>query len=118
MLTIDPASSIPPYEQIRIQIADLVRDGELVPGTRLPTVRRLAGDLGLAPNTVARSYRELERDEIIQTRGRHGSYTAMLGTTNQRHAQAAAQAYVLRLGELGIGMDDGLEYVRAAFQSR
>ncbi|TFC95892.1 MULTISPECIES: GntR family transcriptional regulator [Cryobacterium] len=118
MLTIDPTSSTPPYEQIRIQIADLVRDGELVPGTRLPTVRRLAGDLGLAPNTVARSYRELERDEIIQTRGRHGSYIAMHGTSNQRHAQAAAQAYVLRLGELGIGMDEGLKYVRAAFQSR
>ena len=84
MLTIDPTSSIPPYEQIRIQIADLVRDGELVPGTRLPTVRRLAGDLGLAPNTVARSYRELERDEIIQTRGRHGSYIAMHGTSDRK----------------------------------
>jgi len=116
MLTIDTSSSTPPYEQIRIQIADLVRDGGLAPGTRLPTVRRLAGDLGLAPNTVARSYRELERDEIIQTRGRHGSFIAMQGTTNQRLAQAAAQAYALRLGELGINLDEGLEYVRDAFR--
>ena len=117
MLTIDPSSPTPPYEQIRIQIADLVRDGVLIPGTRLPTVRRLAGDLGLAPNTVARSYRELERDEIIQTRGPHGSYIAMHGTANQRHAQAAAQAYVQRLGELGIDADEGLEYVQSAFKS-
>ena len=117
MLTLDPSSPTPPYEQIRMQIAALVRDGELVPGTRLPTVRRLAGDLGLAPNTVARSYRELERDGIIQTRGRQGSFIALQGTANQRHAEAAAQAYVQRLGELGIGPDEGIELVRAALRS-
>jgi len=77
-----------------------------------------AGDLGLAPNTVARSYRELERDEVIQTRGRHGSFVARQGSANQRLAQEAAQAYVLRLGELGIGPEEGLAYFQAAIGSR
>lgn len=54
ILTIDPKSATPPFEQLRTQIRDLVANGELAPGTRLPTVRRLAGDLDLAPNTVDR----------------------------------------------------------------
>lgn len=116
MLTIDPSSSTPPFEQIRIQIAALARDGELPPGTRLPTVRRLAGDLGLAPNTVARSYRELEQDEIIQTRGRHGSFIAMQGSANQRNAQAAAQTYVDRMRELGVSPEESIEYVQAVLR--
>ena len=114
MLTIDPGSSTPPYEQIRVQIAELVRQGELRPGARLPTVRRLAGDLGLAPNTVARSYRALEGDEIIQTRGRHGSFIALPGTANQRLAQAAAHAYVERMRELGISAEESVLNIQAA----
>lgn len=64
ILTIDPASAVPPFEQLRVQFRDLVSTGEFTPGTRLPTVRRLAEDLGLAPNTVARTYRELETDGV------------------------------------------------------
>jgi len=60
-ITIDDDSSLPPYEQLRSQLAFQVRSGHLAPGDRLPTVRQLAGDLGLATNTVARAYGELER---------------------------------------------------------
>ncbi|MFT2817820.1 GntR family transcriptional regulator [Leifsonia sp. A12D58] len=116
MLSIDPHSPVPPYEQLRIQIAGQVHDGELAPGTRLPTVRRLAGDLGLAPNTVARCYRALEHDEVIETRGRHGSFIARRGDTNQRLAQAAARAYVERVRELGVDPEDGVDYVQNAFR--
>ena len=58
-LTVDEASSVPPYEQLRSQIATMAADGTLPPGTRLATVRQLAGDLGLAPITVDRAYRVL-----------------------------------------------------------
>ena len=54
LIRVDAASAVPPYEQVRAQIAALVRSGDLAVGTRLPTVRRLAEDLGLAANTVAR----------------------------------------------------------------
>ena len=59
-IAIDTASSVPPYEQLRAQIAAMVAAGTLAAGTRLATVRQMAADLGLAPNTVARAYRGLE----------------------------------------------------------
>ena len=72
MIVIDPRSPVPPFEQLRVQLLAQVQSGELAPGARLPTVRRLADDLGIAPNTVARTYRELEASGIIETRGRNG----------------------------------------------
>ena len=59
-LQIDPASDRPPFEQVRVGIIELIESGELLSGERLPTVRALASRLGVAANTVARSYRELE----------------------------------------------------------
>lgn len=58
----------PPYEQVRRQIVALVGRGSLTPGDRLPPVRQLANDLGLAAGTVARAYRRLESDGWVQTR--------------------------------------------------
>lgn len=117
MITIDPSSAAPPYEQVRVQIAALVQSGELAAGIRLPTVRRLAGDLGLAPNTVARSYRELESDALIETRGRNGSFVARQGGANERLAQAAADAYLERIRQLGIGTDDAIRFVQRAIET-
>ena len=57
---LDDASPAPPYDQIRHQVVGLVDSGELPAGSRLPSVRALAEQLGLATNTVARAYRELE----------------------------------------------------------
>ena len=54
MIVIDPTSPVPPFEQLRSQIVAEIAAVELVPGERLPTVRRLAEDLGVAPGTVAR----------------------------------------------------------------
>lgn len=73
IVAIDAASPLPPYEQLRMQIAALISGGQISPGTRLPTVRQLAVDLGIAPGTVARAYRELEEAGLIATSGRHGT---------------------------------------------
>ncbi|MEV4724242.1 GntR family transcriptional regulator, partial [Micromonospora humida] len=59
-IRINPSSAVPPFEQVRQQIAELIRWGVLAEGQRLPTVRQLAADLGLANGTVARAYQELE----------------------------------------------------------
>ncbi|MGA8993391.1 MAG: GntR family transcriptional regulator, partial [Nocardioidaceae bacterium] len=92
---IDPDSSLPPFEQLRSGLAARVADGTLTAGTRLPTVRRLADDLGLAVNTVARAYRELESDGVVLTSGRRGTFVASTalrdGDTAQAPARAAAQ---------------------------
>ncbi|MFF4539965.1 GntR family transcriptional regulator [Streptomyces aureus] len=73
---VDTGSQVPPYAQIRAQLGALILTGRLVEGDRLPTVRQLATDLGLAPGTVARAYRELEAAELIRTRRGAGSRVA------------------------------------------
>ena len=73
-IAVDPTSGVPPYEQLRSGIARQAADGFLPAGTRLPPVRTLASDLGLAANTVARAYKELEADGVVETLGRRGTF--------------------------------------------
>jgi DNA-binding transcriptional regulator YhcF (GntR family) len=112
-LDVDAAASRPPYEQIRTQIAAQVASGELPPGTRLPTVRALATTLGIAPNTVARAYRELEHSGVVSTRGRNG--TVVKGDHSERAAKEAAVSYADVMRALGVREDEALELVRRAF---
>ena len=115
MITIDPHAPEPPYQQVREQLRTQVETGELVPGTKLPTVRRLADDLGLATNTVARAYRELEALGLIETRGRAGSLVT--GSGVDREARQAAHDYVMRLRSLGLDRDEALALVRTVFDA-
>lgn len=99
MLRIDPSSPVPQFEQLKRQLVDLIEAGELPPGTRLPSVRRLASDLGLAPGTVARAYRELEVAGLVVTGGRHGTAVAQRDVSAE--TEAAARERVAQLvGEL------------------
>lgn len=91
--TIDPASDVPPFEQLRVQVARAAAAGDLTAGSSLPTVRALAAELGLAVNTVAKAYRALEHDGIIETRGRAGSRITAPHVSDP-DAQEAAAAYV------------------------
>jgi len=72
-IRLDPTSKTPPYEQIKGEIIGLIASGQLPVQYRLPPIRQLAGDLGLAANTVARAYRELEVDGFVRSRGRSGT---------------------------------------------
>jgi DNA-binding transcriptional regulator YhcF (GntR family) len=117
MITIDTRSATPPYEQLRLQLVSQVQSGELSAGTRIPTVRKLAEDLGLAPNTVARAYRELEADGFIETRGRNGSFVSAQGDAAQKQAQEAARAYADRIRKLGIPRAQAIDYVTGALGS-
>ncbi len=76
LVAVDPALEQPPYAQIVAQIRAAIERGELAPGARLPTVRQLAGDLGVAPNTVARAYAELREAGWIAGDGRRGTRVA------------------------------------------
>lgn len=71
---IDPASSVPPYEQLRRHIAARIDAGDLEVDSRLPTVREMARQTGLANNTAAKAYRELESAGYIRTEGRRGTF--------------------------------------------
>jgi DNA-binding transcriptional regulator YhcF (GntR family) len=117
VISLEPGSATPPYEQLRVQFMDEVRSGALAAGTRIPTVRKLAEDLGLAPNTVARAYRELEADGFLETRGRNGSFVSAQGDAAEKQAQEAARAYADRIQKLGIPRDTALTYVTSALDS-
>ncbi len=114
--TIDAASPHAPYEQLRREVLEAVRSGALIAGAKLPTVRHLAEELGIAPNTVARTYRELEHDGVIETRGRNGSYIAASGDITMQQAQLAARAYVDRIHQLGLSDEAALGLARSALE--
>ncbi|MEU1486126.1 GntR family transcriptional regulator [Streptomyces sp. NPDC005752] len=118
-IAVDPDSATAPYEQLRAQLSEQARSGALPVGYRLPTVRGLAGELGLAANTVAKAYRALEADGVIETRGRNGTFIAAAGDAADRHAATAAQEYAQQARRLGVSRADALalaeDAVRAAY---
>ncbi|HBF83055.1 MAG TPA: GntR family transcriptional regulator [Streptomyces sp.] len=118
-IALDPDSAVAPYEQLRAQLSEQARSGTLPVGFRLPTVRGLAEELGLAANTVAKAYRALEADGVIETRGRNGTFVAAAGGTAQRRAAAAAQEYAEQARRLGLSRAEALsgaeDAVRAAY---
>jgi DNA-binding transcriptional regulator YhcF (GntR family) len=112
ILEIDASGPVPPYEQIRAQISDLAASGALAAGTRLPTIRQLAGDLGLAPGTVARAYRELETQGFVVSRVRHGTTVApqpkrTAKQTDDRLAEAA-RAFAVVVRALSVSREDAV----------
>ena len=117
ILEIDPRSPVPPYEQLRQQVIALVLGGALTPGARLPAIRHLANDLGLAGGTVARAYRELESEGVVSTHGRHGTIVAGPPHAPGPPAEllTAARQYAARASTAGATLDDALTAVRVAF---
>ena len=117
ILEVDPGSAVPPYQQLREQVTALVLGGGLAPGDRLPSIRQLANDLGVAGGTVARAYRELESDGVVTTHGRHG--TVVEGPPRRPAPPAelidAARSYAERAARSGAGLEDALIAVRVAF---
>jgi GntR family transcriptional regulator len=89
MMTIEPASFVPIYEQIKTEIKSRISLGALGPNEPLPSIRDLAGELVVNPNTVARAYRDLEQEGFIYTRkGKAcfvaGDSTALIGREKRR----------------------------------
>ena len=114
--TVDAGAQHPPFEQLKAQVIAGIESGEFIAGTKLPTVRALATQLSIAPNTVARAYRELEADGLIETRGRNGTVIKAAAGDAAALAQLAAQEYAARTKELGVDPGAALEYVRAALK--
>jgi DNA-binding transcriptional regulator YhcF (GntR family) len=117
-ITIDAESAEPPYEQVRRGVIDLVARGDLIVGTRLPTVRGLAAELGIAANTAARAYRELEAAGVIETRGRNGSFIAARSDSAREQAQRATTEHVAAMRALGVDDAEILSMTAAAVRRR
>jgi GntR family transcriptional regulator len=120
IIEVDGQSPIPPFEQLRSQISALISSGALVDGQQLPTVRQLAADLGLAPGTVARTYKELERDRLIESRGRHGTRVTAHGSStastqsNKKRLTEAARVFAEIARSVGASERDMLTAIRNA----
>lgn len=108
MLTLDADSPVPPYEQLRGQLAAGIESAKLQPSVRLPTVRKVAADLGLAVNTVAKAYRQLELAGLIETRGRQGTFVAGRPSAKRASAIRVARKFMKSMRELGIGSAEAL----------
>lgn len=88
VLTIDPRSGVPIYLQLIEQVKRSVALGILQAGEQLPTVKQLALDLTVNPNTVAKAYRDLERDGVIETAPGRGSFVRADGAEESSRAAA------------------------------
>jgi GntR family transcriptional regulator len=96
-ITIDVESPMPQFEQIIEQIKAAVTSGVLKPGVALPSIRQLANDLELNSKTVAKAYKLLERDAVIETKGYRGTYVHPKARAN---CKVNLQEWTLRkLGE-------------------
>ena len=98
LFVIEPSSPVPIYSQIVAQVRGAVAGGGLAPGDALPSVRQLAAELRVNPNTVAQAYRELERDGITYVQRGQGTFVAELPPDRREQERAAAgRALVERL---------------------
>lgn len=119
-LVVEPSDPTPPYEQLRRQLADLIETGRLGAGDRLPPVRQLAADLGLASGTVARTYRELESAGLLVTRRGGGTRVADVPApvASWPRLRGLTAAYVDRAAALGCSAGDIEQAVREALRAR
>ena len=112
-IVVDPDSGVAPFRQVRDQLVHLVRTGALPVGTRLPTIRQLARDLGLAAGTVARVYRELEVEGVLHTARRAGT-VVMAAPAGNPLADYAAE-YAARAAALGADPETAAAAVLSAW---
>jgi DNA-binding transcriptional regulator YhcF (GntR family) len=116
-VVVDATSGVAPWRQVRDQLAWLIGSGALPVGTRLPTIRQFARDLGLAPGTIARTYRELELSGLVETGRARGTVVAESAEIDPYAAlRALARDYASATRALGIDAATAAEAVRAAYQ--
>lgn len=115
VLPLDAGSDLAPFEQLRTQVASRAASGDLSAGTRLPPVRTLALELGVAAGTVARAYRELEADGVVVTEGRRGTFVASSPASTGSDAAAAAATYAAEARRLGLSRDEARKLLDEAW---
>jgi GntR family transcriptional regulator len=115
---LDEASGVPVYRQIIDQVCGGLASGALMTGDQLPTVRQLAVDLAINPNTVVRAYRELELGGLIETHQGTGTFisTQKLPSADAERARQLRQIAgdaIARAGAAGFTIDELVEHLRA-----
>ena len=118
VFTLDPKSGVPIYRQIQDQIRYGIGSGKLRPGEQLPTVRSLAVDLQINPNTVIKAYTELERSGVLTTEQGSGTFVApqpaLSLSVQDRHdkLRALCVEFLGQVSQYGFGPDDVIQNIR------
>ena len=107
--TLDPRSGVPFYKQIILQTEMAIADGRLTQGDQLPTVRSLAVELKINPNTVARAYSQLEVRGIVSTQQGTGTFVSdkkiqVSDIERERVLAELTRSFVTQAGAYGIGV--------------
>ncbi|MGD8868581.1 MAG: GntR family transcriptional regulator [Gemmatimonadales bacterium] len=121
-IRIDPKSGVPFYRQIIEQVKFAIARRDLGPGDRLPTVRQLAVDLSINPNTVIRAYRELEIEGVLETQQGSGTFVGQREPQvdeieRQRMLDQILTELMARASGYGFSLDDVLEGLRRRKQA-
>ena len=114
VLALDPDSTEPPFRQLKGQIIEAIRRGTLTPGTRMPAIRTLATDVGVAARTAAKVYSELEEAGMLEGRGRSGTFVTAPDLTSAVLTRAAEE-FAERASGSGFTLDEALAAVRVAY---
>ncbi len=114
---LDERSGVPYYRQVIDQVLLGIAGGKLAPGDRLPTVRSLAVELAVNPNTIAKAYRELEIIGILDTQQGSGTYVASRRPKEPELERRRALArvcdeFVVAAAKLGFGLEDVIDDLR------
>ena len=116
-VVVDPDSPDAPFEQVRSQLEGLIGSGRLLPGDRLPTVRALAAELGIAANTVAKAYKALESDGLVEAHSRAGTRVATGERTSEVALASLAARFAGAAHDAGLTEARAVELVRAALRA-
>jgi GntR family transcriptional regulator len=108
---IDPKSGVPFYRQFIEQVKFAMARGDLQPGTQLPTVRQLAVDLSINPNTVIRAYREMEIEGLLETHQGSGTFVGdrkpdIVAIERQRMLDQIITEMLARASSYGLSFED------------
>jgi len=114
LVALDAGGRVPPFEQVRSQIAAQITAGYLVDGERLPSVRGLADELGLAAGTVAKAYQLLEEAGLVHT-ARGAGTRVVRPATVPAGVSDAARALALAAREAGLSEDQAVAALREAW---
>jgi GntR family transcriptional regulator len=112
----------PIYQQLMDYISQRICRGELAPGAKLPSVRVMAVEAGVNPNTVSRTYMELEREKIVESRRGQGTFVTEEKTVIEdlRKSQAAVQAdrFKSSMEQLGIDRETAFQLLKNTWEEK
>lgn len=108
---LDPKSGVPYYKQIILQVQMAIADGRLTQGEQLPTVRSLAVDLRINPNTVARAYNELEIRGIVMTQQGTGTFISektieMDAVEREKILEELTRSFISKASSYGFSLEE------------